>query len=361
MTALRGVLTRWLLASLAACAGCGGPELPPGGRAAVEYWHRVLVQHPDLPGKVQAIVDGLGGSPYYGEQPPATEVRIYGEHGEVAVSGSRIQLIITDLDTPALRELLAVWKHIPSQAAGLGLDAAYYDRSAPRRQVVVLGSGGHIEIRGVGDSNAQLIRILSDEAAASTTIGIHTFGTSGTQALEELTRNYQAVRGPPKSEVASGHVSLPPPEDAITVLVIGKLRELDIGSAYGDALQEISVAAYVNEHQAEEVAGMPAGRPYAERLAQRSHVAQESSYAFEPATATPVPATPYVPASSQASGGYAPVQLPGQIQVPAPIYVPTPIQMPAPWTPPQTFNPPVYVPPPVFRPTMPVTPPVRFR
>src|SRR4051812_32809850 len=48
-----GVLWLLLIASL----GCSQQALPPGGAAAVAHWHKVLLQHPDLPDKVRAIVE----------------------------------------------------------------------------------------------------------------------------------------------------------------------------------------------------------------------------------------------------------------------------------------------------------------
>lgn len=363
----RSRLAWLLLAPLALAWGCGSPALPPGGTAAVEYWHRILQEHPDLPERVRTIVNGGGWTPFYSTDFPATtDIRIYGEQGEVAVSGSRIELLITDLDTEALKQLLAVWEAIPDQAAELGLSASSYSTSSPRRKIVVLGSEGRVDIRGVSDYSSQSIRILSDEAAAQTMIGIHTFGPSGQRALDELARNYHAVRGPPASDVRSGYVSLPPPDDVLSVLVIGKLQELNIDGAYGDATQEISMTSYVNGHAASEnTTGVPAGSPFADRLAQ--HAASQSPsnvnevYAAPSAEASPVysSSSSASPAEAYSSGnGYGSVQLPVPAQTPQ-IQVPTPI---TPWTPStQTFNPPVFVPPPVFTPPTPYRPPVRFR
>ena len=113
-----------LLAPLAFVWGCSEPPLPPGGTAAVEYWHRILQEHPDLPQRVRTVVNGGGWTPFYSTDFPATtDIRIYSEQGEVAFSGSRIELLITDLDTAALKQLLAVWEAIPEQAAELGLSA----------------------------------------------------------------------------------------------------------------------------------------------------------------------------------------------------------------------------------------------
>jgi hypothetical protein len=352
-----------LLAPLALLCGCGAPPLPPGGQPAVEYWHRVLAEHPDLPARVRSIVGSGDWTPDYSTGFPAsTDVRIYSEQGDVAFSGSRIELLITDLDTEALKQLLAVWEAIPEQAQELGL-ASSYSTSSPRRKIVVLGSQGRVDIRGVGGYDTQSIRILSDEAAATTQIGIHTFGPSGQRALEELARNYQAVRGPPASDVRSGYVSLPPPDDVLSILVIGKLQELNIEGAWGDAAQEISVAAYFNGHSAgEDLAGTPAGSPFADRLARNTPVqstpASDNGYTYSDPAPAPV-AAPAASSSSSgySSSGYSTPQLPTPIQTPQ-IQVPTPL----PWTPPtQTFHPPLVLPPPVFTPPPTYRPPVRFR
>src|SRR5687767_10330221 len=102
-------MRRWigcigLLAMLAGLVGCGGADLPPGGKPAVAYWQRVLKQCPDLPAKVEAIVQGRGSPHYHEHDLPATEVRIYTDEGLVSYSASRIEMIVTDLDTPALKE-----------------------------------------------------------------------------------------------------------------------------------------------------------------------------------------------------------------------------------------------------------------
>jgi hypothetical protein len=349
-----------LMAPLALATGCGEPPpLPPGGTAAVAYWHRVLHEHPDLPDRVRSVVRGGNWRPYYTLDfpPPVADIRIYTEQGETSFSSSRIELLITDLDSTALEQLLEVWEAIPEQAAELGLSSVTYKTSSPRRKIVVLGSEGRVDIGGVGDSNTQSIRVLADEIAATTLIGIHTFGPSGERALEELGRNYQSVRGPPTSEVRSGHVSLPPPDDALSVLIIGKLRDLNIGSAYGDATQEIHVATYFNGHStSDDFAGKPAGSPFADRVARQvtsPEVPYSSSSGYAEAGPAPARASaePYVETSGPSMQPYIPAQTP-QVQAP------TPIQ---PWTSaPRTFNPPLVVPMPVFSPP-PYRAPARFR
>lgn len=358
---MRGMNQRlaWLLlAPLAWLCGCGGPGLPPGGKPAVEYWHRVLSQHPDLPAKVEAIVESLGWTPSRSYDLPATEVRVYGEHGEVSLSGSKIELILTDLDTPALRELLAVWKAIPEQAAELGLYADAYNAASPKRKIIVLGSDGRVDIRAAGEFDTQKIHVLNDEVATQTRIGIHTFGPSGELALDELARCYQAVRGPPAEDVRSGYVSLPPPDDdTLSVLVIGKLQELNIEGAWGNSVQEVSVASYLSGHDAaDDLNGKPLGSPFAERIAMHAAAARQA----EQELARPGDASPAADAAAPGDGTAA---LPGPTGGFTPPQVVTPVQpptfQPPTYTPPR-FTPPVYVPPPVFHPPTTFTPPVRF-
>jgi hypothetical protein len=349
-----------LLAMLSALGGCGGPPLPPGGRAAVEYWHRVLSEHPDLPAKVQQIVDYRGWTPRRDYQLPSSEVRVYGEQGEVTIRGSKIELIVTDLNSAALYDLLAIWKAIPEQAAELGLTSLPRVDGLPRRKIIVLGSQGRVDIRAAGEFDTQTIRVLADDAAAQTTIGIHTFGPSGEQALEELSRTYQAVRGPPAADVRSGYVSLPPPEEAVSVLIIGKLQELNIEGAWGGSQQEISVAGYFNGHPStEDLAGVAAGSPFAERIAMNNAAARqrETDSNGLPAagpTAEAAATTDYASPSSSYSGrSFIPPQ-----QLQPPIQMPGTFQPPV-YTPPPSFNPPTFVPP-MVRPPTPYTPPVRF-
>ena len=169
-------------------------------------------------------------------------------------------------------------------------------------------------------------------------IGIHTFGPSGQAALDELARNYHAVRGPPASDVRSGYVSLPPPDDVLSILVIGKLQELNIGGAIGDSSQEISVTSYANAHAASEsLAATTIGTPFADRLAREppseapSHAevyaAPEASSYSSPAPAASVPNV--YPGGST----FTPSQLP-----PSPVFSPPMLPPPArnltPWTPP---------------------------
>ncbi len=350
----------WLLAPLVCAWGCGS-SLPPGGKPVVEFWHGVLQEYPDLPAKVQAIVDERGQAAVFSHGLPSS-VTIYGEHGPVTFSGSRIELIVTDLNTPALRQLLEVWQAIPQQAADLGLSSgSSLNPSFQGRKIVVLGGEGRIDLSGVDQQNVQSIRILTDEVASSTTIGIHTFGPSGEAALEELSRNYTAVRGPPESEVNAGHVSLPPPD--VSVLVIGKLQNLNIAGPADDASQYISLAAFLNEHgRSYELGGRPVGAPFEARLAAYEAAVRSAEAArFDPPVASvPVYEAPVSSGGGYSGGGYAPVATPTTVDFP--VNLPTTPPIATPWTPPYRPNfPPLVVPTPVIHPPVHTPTPVRFR
>ena len=350
-----------LLAALAFLAGCGGDPLPPGGAAAVEYWHRVLAQYPDLPARVQAIVDQQGDAVYRESIPASSRVLIYGEDQVVAVDAGRIDLVITDLDRDALQELLACWRRIPEQAAALGLATPFGLPPNRERRVIVLGSQGRIDIQGVDGYTKQTIQVLADEAAGQTAIDIHTFGPGGETALEELTRNYRAVRGPPRAAVRSGTISLPPP-DAVSILVIGKLQTLNIDGPSGAAEQQISLAAYLNDHESPDgLAGVAAGAPLSDRLAWSTSDDESTSVAPVTAAEAAMPYTYQQPAAELApSEAYRPVEFPNPVQPPAPIHLPPVIELPKPIDFHQGFRPQPFVMPPPPIQTRPVVTP-RFR
>src|SRR5262245_3376042 len=103
---LRSLRLCGLLALLLLAAACeSGVRVPPGGSEAVRYWHAVLQQYPDLPAKVQAIVESHGEADYATSIPSEAAVRIHGENEVVAVSGRRVDVVVTDLDTDTLRKL----------------------------------------------------------------------------------------------------------------------------------------------------------------------------------------------------------------------------------------------------------------
>jgi hypothetical protein len=264
-----------VLALLAICTlGCGQTATPPGGTAAVAYWHKVLQQYPDLPEKVRAIVE-QGGSPDWRFDLPRAEVRIYGKDGALAVQGQHVDVVVTDLDAVTLRKLLAWWEAVPRLAKELNVDGPLpFSLPDSTRHVVVLGSEGRIEVAGPSGYDTQSIHILTDDAE-QTTIGVHVFGPEGEAAVEQLAGQYNQVRGPPRSEVRAGRISLPPPEERVTVLVVGKLGQLDIGGPADDARQDITFANYLNRHtDPGSVTGVFAGSPFAN---QPEYVAENHS------------------------------------------------------------------------------------
>lgn len=345
-------------------AGCGANDLPPGGAEAVGYWHSVLQQHPDLPDKVRTIVNGSGRVDWTDHSLPGTEVWIHGENDSVAVAGSQVDIVVTDLDDDTLRKLLKWWESVPDWAKKLGLSPrppVFVPSST--RQIVVLGRQGRIEVSGPTGQNSQSIQVLSDDAGGRTTIGIHTFGPDGPTALEQLASQYQRVRGPPWTNVKAGYVSLPPPQANVTVLVIGQLGSLDIGGPSDDASQQISVAAYMNRHWASDpFVGLGAGVPFP---VETPDVVQspeaEPSTTGELAGESSIPSAEAIPAAEAVQPvspmpEYRTVEVPRPITIPGTIDMPKPIELPKfEYRPIQTPTP-IFVPPPVFQPPPVVVP-----
>lgn len=344
----------WLL--LAGCSTSG--ELPPGGADAVAYWQKLLLQYPDLPDRVRDVVDGRGQVDWSESRFPQSEVRIHGQDGAVTVTGRRIDVLITDLDDATLRQLLAWWEAVPAWADKLGLGPPTLPFHLPEntRHIVVLGSQGRIEVDGPDQRYRQSVQVLADEVAAKTTIGIHTFGSEGQSSLNQMASQYQSVRGPPRSEVKAGRISLPPPEDNITVLVVGQLQSLDIHGPADDAQQEISFAAYLNSHQdSSGLFGTLAGTPFATGSTDPTEVSEppvgnNGDYAHSTngttssgTTSSTTPQVPnWTPPTTMPLPGNIPWQPPFQMGTGPGLVVPP--------------LPPIYVPPRV------VTPPVtRFR
>jgi hypothetical protein len=254
-----------LLTALSALAvGCGTSTTPPpGGTQAVAYWHQLLQRYPDLPAKVEAIVQQQR-SPNAAIVAEA-EVRVYGADEVVAVRGRHVDVIVTDLDEATLKKLLAWWKEVPRLARELNVDFPLpLELPSNTRHIVVLGSEGYVAVQGPGGYDVQSVRIVDDQVAARTTIAVHAFGPEGETALGQLSGAFDRLRGPPDAEVRSGHIGLPPPdeEETVTVLVVGQLRQLDIAGPTDYAQQDISFANFLNQHQSTEQTGTLAGQPF---------------------------------------------------------------------------------------------------
>src|SRR4051812_6623475 len=200
-----------LLAFLVLTLGCNSAvESPPGGTPAVAYWHKVLLQYPDLPEKVRAILEKQR-SPDWMHELPQSEVRIYGADEVVSVHGRHVDVIVTDLDDDTLRKLLAWWERVPRLAKELGVDYPLpFSLPESTRHVVVLGREGHIAVSGPGGSDIQSVHVLSNDVAGRTTIGVHAFGPEGDAAIEQLAQQARQIRGPPRADVRAGHIALPP-------------------------------------------------------------------------------------------------------------------------------------------------------
>lgn len=339
-------------------AGCSGnSDLPPGGAPAVAYWQAVLLQYPDLPEKVQAIVDRRGHLGWLGRSLPQCEVTIHGQDEIVSVTGRHVDVVVTDLGDAALRKLLSWWESVPRWARDLDIQTTLpFTLPSSTRHVVVLGHQGRIEVAGPDGSDRQSINILADETFARTTIGVHAFGPEGDAALEHLAGQYNQVRGPPRSAVKAGRISLPPPEENVTVLVIGRLGRLDIDGPSDDAQQDISFAGYLNRHESSgQVAGVLAGTPFGSEpsyVAERPQPAEDSIAGpqSESSESSPAGGSSFSGNRSEAVALPGSVTLPGNLQLPRPIELPhndfrtfqppTTIHMP----PPVMYQPPVMVP-----------------
>lgn len=341
--------------------GCGqSNELPPGGAKAVAYWQAVLTQYPDLPEKVQAIVDGQGHVGWLGRYLPQTTVTIHGDGETYQYSGRHVHVVVTDLDQDTLRQLLKWWKEVPRLARELDIQTVLpFALPSSTQHIVVLGKQGKIQIGAPGGYDSQSIQILTDEYRSQTTINVHTFGDVGQQALDQLADQYNRVRGPPDSAVKAGLVSLPPPEDNVTVLVIGQLGSLYIDGPTENASQDISFAGYLNRHESYgDVAGVLAGTPFpvgSSELTSSSEVTAADSQ-VAPASVEPSESSPGVATSGYDSTPQT-AALPQQVTFPGTSQLPTNFELPRTQFPnlqtPGTGHIPTFVPPvqPITTPT----------
>jgi hypothetical protein len=343
---------------LISLTGCGREaSMPPGGRPAAAYWLGVLEQFPDLPAKVRSVLDRQGTEVYQSHLSSAARVRIYGEDGVTAVSGSRVDLLVTDLDDEALRELLALWESLPTLAAKHQIQPEYLRLAGARRRVIVLGREGRIDIEGPYGGERQSVQVIAERSSGSAEICVHAFGREGEAALTQLATDYHAIRGPPEADVKAGYVGLPPPDDAVAVLVIGRLETLNIAGAADDATQDLSFELYLNEHRApgnpETIVGETfAARRERLRSAADAYAQPEVPYQASSLDSSSAHDSSYLPANPAPPQYSQPYEaLP---QVPAPIVLPQ-------YQPPITFQPPLVtpIPAPIYQPPRPFVP--RFR
>ena len=213
----------------------------------IAYWNTVLNEHPDLPQKVKEIVDGKGTRV---ERPatatPVSELIVYSYLGPIAVTAERVNVIVTDLDTLSLTKLLAYWQTIPERARQLGILPSPSTPQGPR--VIVLGSEGRIDVKGPGGSDSQTVDIYHDTLASKSGIDVHSFGNQGETIVNALLEYYGRAnqsRGPPESNPETKKFELPPSEIA-TVLVIGKLRTLNVEGGAQASDQRVSFEGYMN-------------------------------------------------------------------------------------------------------------------
>ena len=214
---------------------------------------------------MRAILADEGQFVASNELPSEVQVRIYGQNEIVAVQGRQIDILVTDLDRQSLEKLLAWWEAVPRLAKELHLHTIPpFNLPETIRHVVVLGSDGRIAISGPGGQDLQSINILSDDMTSQTTIAVHAFAPEAELAVEQLGRQFNQVRGPPRSAVQAGEISLPPPEENVTILVVGRIGTLDIDGPTDDAQQSISFTGFLNRHCFEgDMEGVPAGQPFA--------------------------------------------------------------------------------------------------
>jgi len=211
----------------------------------IVYWDRILSEYPDLVDKLKKIRDerdqkdrrALGAS----EQ---TEVRFYSEDGSSqTVSGSQVDIIVTDLQRGELNSLISFLVDVPEKARQLGFSSSgRFDKTSTKEKgvrptVIVLGGQGSISIKGSKGIQTQHIDLfLADKQQTVERIVVNTFGKRGESALNRL----------PKGFVKSGLGARPPP-NAARVVVIGALREVNIEGSKGQSTQVISFQKWADK------------------------------------------------------------------------------------------------------------------
>lgn len=212
----------------------------------VAYWNSLLQQHPDLPSKVKRAAEMEGIVETRQSDITGTKITIHSYLGAVTVSAESISAIVTDLDNSSLLKLLAYWQTISARARELGILTTTPKADMPR--VVVLGRDGRIDIQGPRGSESQTIDVYHEFLTGQANIAVHSFGEKGSDAVASILDYYRRVnqnRGPPHADVKAGKYDRPPP-DVMPVVVIGKLKELNIQGPADFSTQKVTFEEYVN-------------------------------------------------------------------------------------------------------------------
>ena len=213
----------------------------------VAYWRNMLLRHPDLPDKVEAIVaERERTQTHEGEKESGkVELAVLSREGNVTAKADTIDVIVTDLDTASLKHLLSMWTRIPKRAQELNIEAKTSSGSGSEHNVVVLGSDAKVKVKGPSGFDRQEVRILATDLVGVTRLTVFAFGTKGEQTARTMPFDYvatgQSGRGPP----GRGTSERGPPRSKVTVVVAGSLSEVSIGGAEGNSEQLIAFERFV--------------------------------------------------------------------------------------------------------------------
>ena len=227
--------------------GCSDDEHGLGISALTEYqrvaiWANVLSEYPDLPEKVERIVEGQDKATRLEANLPSSEVILHTTEGAQSFYAQTIDVIVTDLDKRSLKKLLTFWRTIDSRVDNLGIKRAWSSRGGTGEpRVVFLGADGKIEIKGPGGESKQSIDIYQDSLTRLSTLQIHAFdGKEAVPSVVDYIRRNNPIRGPPHNITETGKTNMPPPS-RLTIVAIGNLENLSVEGPREMGTQEIVI------------------------------------------------------------------------------------------------------------------------
>lgn len=279
----------------------------------VWYWASILAHHPDLPEKLDLLVNKLestssssdSSSPTQSEQleqPPSTPssgsspppsssgpsleegkkapsvVTIKTSKGDVSAKADTINVLVTTLSLDSLREIQAFLTKVPGRAQALGIDISdHVTRSSPDKKVMlVLGDSPTIDIKGPNGRDKQTIKIYPDINLSVGRIVVCACGEENLPLAKDLLgRDYvemgRAGRGPPFDIVIVSpirKVNIEGASEASTQLVsfIKAQEKSEKSFPYAEAAIVAGVAAYAKSTPKTKPPGGggprgPSGRP----------------------------------------------------------------------------------------------------
>lgn len=241
---------------------CGKTDLEE--EACRAYWRKTLRSYPDLPAKIQQILDEKDnpeeGRVFRDEHADSAELRIYSNGTEQTFKGKSIDVLVTDFDEASLRRVLATIKEVQESAQVSGAKVGDADSPPPGTyRIVVLGSDAEARILGPdGDDARQVVKLYQSDLSSVDRVTIHAFGPTGQHALQStflrsvvpqkfsrwLARTRAKKPADSDDEPQKSRVELP--DETVTLLVAGNLKLRVDGAARGG---KQTVHAYINSQR----------------------------------------------------------------------------------------------------------------